>query len=227
MTAIRSPKYKEILKECNGSKTKAIVRTYWPSFVAGSIAVTGIVLAERINLKEIAAITGVCTYLGTKLKKTEEAVKKYGGEDLLQKVREEANKETVIQKVNYVCHGGPSIEETGRGDLLCLENFSGRLFRSSEVNVCDAVDEAQKLISECNDFIYNYLYELLGISWSDFGHRFGFPGDEGYADAKIFDTTYYETGKFCMGPDQYNAEPILVIDVLETPDLMFIDGGVM
>lgn len=214
-----------MLEECNGNCIKATIKTYWPSIAAAAATCGSIIFAEGVNLKEIALTSGACGFLATKLKKTEEAVENYGGEELLQKVKAEANNETAAEQITYVCHGGPSIEETGRGDLLCLENFGGRTFRSSETNVIEAVDCAQQMIGECNDFFFNYLYELLGISWSDFGRRFGFPGDEGYADAKMFDTTYYDVGEFCMGPGQYNAEPILVIDVLETPDYMYLEDG--
>lgn len=82
---------------------------------------------------------------------------------------------------------GQTIEETGKGDVLCIESFSGRIFRSSP----EAVIEAQtKLIdqlledSKLGDAVVhgaacmNDYYRYLGIEESQFGWEYGWVNDE-------------------------------------------------
>lgn len=228
LTAIRSPKYKEILKECNGSKAKAIMRIYWPSFVAGSIAVTGIVLAERINLKEIAAITGVCSYLTSQRDKIISAVKT-GDINRVNSTLEETTDPEMEKKVRYYCKAGPSVEETDRGDLLCFEGYSGRWFRSSEEAVNRAIKEMRDRFNNGEPLSYNDFYAALGIAETHFGHDWGWTDNPDYYDeAPHIEATYFDTGKYIMSPiDDFlgipvgdmvlNDEPILVIDVYTYP----------
>ena len=228
ITAHRTLKYEEILESYEGNKVKATVKTYWPSFVAGGLTCTSILLAERINLKEIAAITGVCTYLVNQREKVAAAVKS-GDIVRVKKAYEETADEKMEEKVKYYCKVGPSVEETDRGDLLCFEGYSGRWFRSSEEAVNRAIKKFKNRFENGEYLSFNDFYTELGIAQTHFGHEMGYPNNPDYYDEPPhIEATYFETGQYLMsavddffglpvGEKVYNDEPILTIDVYTYP----------
>lgn len=118
----------------------------------------------------------------------------------------------------------PSIEETGNGNLLCLDSYGGRLFRSSEKAVREAIksfeDEYAKSCCMFDEdpahmfmvtYNYNDLYSKLGIMPTDFGEQYGYTNVDGYRtddlkfNIKIMDD-YESTFLGVLN------EPILVIE---------------
>ena len=203
ITALRAPKYEQILKECEGKKMKAAMKTYWASFMFGGITIGSMVLAEKANLAEIGVLTGACGVLAAKAKGLEEAIKDRADEKILNDIKHE-------DVVKYIKLPGPSVEETGRGDVLCLEVYSGRWFRSSEESVRRACGEFKKMFDDGEYLSMNNLYLLLGIVETRFGHQFGFPNNTDYYDESLdIDIAYYEMEKW--------GEPVLVIDIQTWP----------
>lgn len=81
----------------------------------------------------------------------------------------------------------PTVEETGKGNLLCYEAYGGRLFRSDEGAVREAVekfidDYSTACLRSAEDpasvyvevFSFNDLYNLFGILPTHFGDLFGY-----------------------------------------------------
>lgn len=207
VTGMRTLKYKQILEECEENKPKAFVKTYWPSLALGAATITSIALAEKANLAEIGVLTGACGYLASKAKGLEEAVKKS-----MVTVDEEKQAEVQKEVVKYVKMPGPSVEETGRGDVLCLEDYSGRWFRSSEEAVRRAALEFKKMHDDGLYICFNDLYALLGIVETKFGYDYGFPANSDYCDEQlIIDIDYYE------GVTDRFGEPVLVLTIQSYP----------
>lgn len=205
ITAMRTLKYKEILEECDGNKPKAVAKTYWPSLISGAATIGAITLAEKANLAEIGILTGSCAFLAAKAHGLEDAIADRADEQILEDIREN-------ELVQYIKLPGPSVEETGRGDELCLEAYSGRWFRSSKEAVDRAVEEFQKMHDDGYYLSMNDLYILLGIVETRFGHDYGFPANDEYFEKHIVvDVDYYEGVKEKFG------EPVLVIDILTGP----------
>lgn len=72
----------------------------------------------------------------------------------------------------------PSVEHTGRGDLLCYDGYGGRWFRSSRQAVEEAVDHLLEQYENGEWINYNDLYMLLGMAESDFGEQNGWSPSE-------------------------------------------------
>lgn len=219
VSAIRHGAYQKRLEECGGNKTKALLTTHWPSVIAGCATVTFIVLAEKLNLKEIAVIGTLAAGLISQRDKTEEAIREICGEDVLNKIKERTNEKVVV---NYLRSAGPSVEDTGRGDLLCYEKEFGRWFRSSEAAVFGGLTKFKKDFEEYCPLSFNDLYEYQGLARSTIGERYGYPEDQSYFgdESFQFDLQYFDEGKFliCDGIEpRYNDEPVLVIDILTKP----------
>lgn len=117
-----------------------------------------------------------------------------------------------------------SVEETGKGDLLCYEAYGGRFFRSSEKAVRKAVDTFVKNYERAcrmqdedpahmyvEVFNFNDLYSLLGIVPSHFGEHWGYTNAEDYRVNLRFDITLVD--QLTESYFERIREPVLVIEL--------------
>ena len=128
LSAMRAPRYKDILEECNGSKPMAILKTHWPAIVAGTVTEVCIGAAWGLGAQAIGALTAAAGYLATNRDAIEKKIKEYTKEsddNVLREIKQEVNKEYVAKNIPTRT-SGPAVEETDRGDLLCFEGYSGR-----------------------------------------------------------------------------------------------------
>lgn len=215
----RSFKYKEILEKNDNSKAKAAVKTYWPAFVSGILTVGSIVAAEGINLKEIGILTGAVTYLVSQRDKiigaVEEVSDKLSDEDKkkLHDAIAETNDKKMEEKITYIVKAGPSVEDTGRGDLLCFEGTMGRWFRSSEESVARAIEEFRELHKQGHDVCFNTLYDLNGMETTWQGYIWCFPSFKGstFDVSDEIDIGYTIYDDFNAGGNMHFDEPVLEI----------------
>lgn len=130
----------------------------------------------------------------------------------------------------------PTVEETGKGDLLCYEAYGGRLFRCSEEAVREAVekfidDYATGCLRSAEDpahlyvevYNWNDLYYLIGILPTHFGDAQGYSTDPDHAIDGIrmriemaYPSNHYIAEKF--------GEPVLIIepeDEFSYPDFYY------
>lgn len=186
------------LEQMAGKVVKTACR--YKGTILSSIATISFILAShKLSAKEIAALTATCGYLATNRDKLETEIRKLpGGEEALKAVKAEmaakkaeeaAEKEEPKKVWRYQC-----VEDTGNGSLLCLEGWSGRLFRSS----LDAVEQAQARFNDYRDESYNIqapngdtesfpaalsmneLFDEYGMERTQLGHEFGWPADDDY-----------------------------------------------
>ena len=118
-----------------------------PVVIAGGATEACIIGAQVLSLKEIAALTGTVTYLIANRKALEEAICELpGGKEALEKAKKKVSLITAEKKIeeNEKNEHKPwkqqTIEETGNGDDLFLDEWSGRLFLSSEAAVRKGFD---------------------------------------------------------------------------------------
>lgn len=138
-------KYEEKKEE----KGKKAILYLIPGLAATAGSIVSIVVNKRITGKEIAVLTGSCAYLVHERDKFKEVMKEkligdgYTTEEA-NGVIQEATEETHRKVAAEIIHNGekfiiPTVEETGHGDLLCIDCWSGRAFRSSKEYVEDAI----------------------------------------------------------------------------------------
>ena len=230
LSAIRAPKYKEILEESKGSKPVAVAKTYWPAIASGVVTCSLIVVAEGLGLKEIAALGAMAGYATRNRAMIERKVKEVTGKDskdILKRIKSESTKETAVAE--YAKH--PSIELTGNGDLLCFEGYSGRWFRSSAEAVEAAVKRLNERFKDGEYLSLNDFYVELGITQTHFGSNRGWVPDD-HEDASnyspwVLDEIEIELvpcddlGKLPMG--QFLDEPVLLIEVWDHPIECFLE----
>lgn len=188
-----------------------LIKPLWPTILAGGGTIICMAVSERINYKQIAALTATCVYLTKNRDFLEGKLKEVVGEEKL----EEFKKEFIVKEANSVSF--PSVEKTGNGDLLCLEGYSGRWFRSSKEACLEAQKKLQDQYSETGYAGMNDYYTYLKISESQFGSDWGWStGSDLYGPEIEFDNTYIEPDEFkddWFGPEGKNIEePVFVLE---------------
>jgi len=144
---------------------KKKVLAYAPAIVSGVATSACIIGAHGVACKEIAMLTASCGYLAANRDK------------ILKNVEDKLGKEETkeLQKKSIPKYTGQTIEETGYGDDIFIDCYSGRIFRSSIEAVCEAQDQLNKRIEEGKPTDYNDYFMLLGIETTDFGDLWGWP----------------------------------------------------
>ena len=153
---------------------------YTPAILSGVATSFCILKPAYMADKEIAALAAGCAYI-TQNK----------GKMALPGTKEaEAEK----AKAEIAPWEGPSIEWTGKGTTLCFDEFSGRMFYSSEKGIDEAVDALNDRYIEGEFLTLNDFYHHLGISKTDFGESYGWPNDglgghDDFIDIRCIHTT--------------------------------------
>jgi len=229
LSAIRAPKYKDILEKSKGSKPVATVKTYWPAILSGVATTALIVTAEKLGLKEIAALSAAASFATKNRDKIEAKYKEVTGElpeETIKKIKGDSLKETAVEE--YAKH--PSIELTGNGNLLCFEGYSGRWFRSSAEAVEAAVKNLNRRFKDGEYLSLNDFYEELGITPTHFGSERGWVPEDHVDDSCCPDAIGEinielvpcdDLGQLPMG--QFLNEPVLLIEVWDYPIECFME----
>lgn len=203
VTAVMAPKARDAIKakKCTMTKTEKMVSDttveieytpadklelvktaapyYIPSLLLTVLTIGCIVINHKINSKALLGLSATTSYLVA------------NRNDLKRFIHDNPKaKKLADEAKSYFLPApkkGQTIEETGKGDVLCIEAFSGRIFRSSP----EAVIEAQSQLidqlledSEVGDAVVhgsacmNDYYRYLGIEESQFGWEYGWVNDE-------------------------------------------------
>lgn len=205
-----TPKAKELADKYKDDKVEAAKRVaplYIPTLLS-FIAAGGCIFAkDYISRKELLALTASTTATTSYLvanrdklkaalqnnKKANDLVKRFIGSD-------EFRHQT--------------IETTGKGDLLVIEGYSGRIFRSSIEAVEEAEQKLNQMYSDDKYCCMNNFYEFLGIETSQLGHQYGWVNDPEYYDAELkFDNTYIKKEELANTKSNWPNEDILCIEI--------------
>lgn len=140
-------------------KVELVWKLYIPPVVVGAGTVSAIVLANRIGTRRAAAMAAAYTISEKAYTEYREKVVEKLGEAKEQEVRDEIAQ----QRVN----ANPPNSEViivDNGDVLFLESYTGRYFKSS-------METVKKALNDTNYQMYSDMYASLG----DFQQRVGLP----------------------------------------------------
>ena len=151
---------------------------YIPTALLSILTVGTIIVNHHVNHKALLGLSATTSYLVA----NRDNLKRFIETNPKLKDEAEKYKSYFLPPKNRLC----TIEETGEGDLLCFEAYTGRIFRSSEEAVTKAED---KLIEQYLDeedggefgyANYNDFYYYLKIRENQFGHEYGWTNNEDY-----------------------------------------------
>lgn len=211
-------------------KLKAVWKAYIPAGIAAVLTVTCVISSQVISGKQLAALGGTAAFLAANRDKLEQEIDKRFGKDTLKDIKESVQKELGPNEERFPA------EETGNGDLLCFEAYSGRYFRSSKEHVQWAVKKVNEEYKNERYFCLNNLYDLLNISRTQLGHDLGWcQYAESYEDdAPIFEPIdieleYVEDGNVWFTESFFGVsssvltkkcgEPVYIINIETSPYL--------
>lgn len=140
-------------------KVELVWKLYIPPVIVGAGTVSAIVLANRIGTRRAAAMAAAYTISEKAYTEYREKVVEKLGEAKEQEVRDEIAQ----QRVN----ANPPNNEViivDNGDVLFLESYTGRYFKSS-------METVKKALNDTNYQMYSDMYASLG----DFQQRVGLP----------------------------------------------------
>lgn len=192
---------------------------YIPPVLSGAATIGCLWAAHKISAEQIAVLTVSCGYLTANRDALERQIeKRYGTKDL-QDIKEEVSAEIEHKPWGKITIP-TGVEETGKGDVLVIEGYSGRIFRSSVSAVNYGIRRFQKRFLANKGFCsLNDLYTCLGITTTHFGHQYGWPcwvGDE------LTESFWEEQGgvhiecTMIQDPDDFD-EPVYCIDIYDYP----------
>lgn len=207
-----TPKAKELADKYKDDKVEAAKRVaplYIPALLSLTAATGCIVAKDYISKKELLALTASTTAATSYLTANRDKIKKVLEEN--PKVKE--FKKALLPSKDEFKH--QTIEETGNGDLLIIEGYSGRIFRSSREAVEDAEKTVDNLFLNDKYACLNDFYKALGIELTRFGHQWGWVNEEDYYDNQPLDWENTFVPKDAPGNEW--GEDLLTIDLYTYP----------
>jgi hypothetical protein len=173
----------EVLEAQEGAKlqidltNKAKVKLVWPMYLpavgTGLITITSIVFAHRIDAKKIAALTVASGISERAFQEYKAKVVEKLGERQNQKIRDEIAQDQVTARPPR--HGEVII--AGAGEVLCLDQITGRYFYST-------VEEIKKAENKLNHDILNYdgaslaeFHDMIGLDSTSYTSMVGWNTD--------------------------------------------------
>lgn len=180
-----------------------IVKLVWTQYVpaAGCATVTilAIIFAHRISAKEAAALAAAYSISESKFTEYKEKV-----QEKLGLKKEEAVRAEVAQDQVTKTPPGSDIILTGNGDVICLDAYSGRYFRSN----CETVRRA---VNDLNADMINNMTATLSEFYQSIGlPRTGFSDDVGWTPDDLLDISVLST----LTPDN---QPAIVFEFTNHP----------
>lgn len=82
------------------------------------------------------------------------------------------------------------VEDTGRGEMIFIEDFTGRMFKSDMENVLFAIRQLQEDFSIANCATLNDFYELLGVHTTTAGDVLGWSVNQTILDPYLDEEDY-------------------------------------
>lgn len=213
-----TPKALTLLEEAKTEKGDELtpvesVKAAWKPYIPAAIAaVTGaacIIGASAVNTKRNAALATAYALSEKTLLTYRDKVVETLGEKKEKEIREKISQDEVSKK--HI--SSEQVIITSKGNTLCMDSISGRLFRSDIDQIKKIVNELNRIMRNSNYISLNDLNRELGLKNLPNGDILGWNIDDGYIDVE-FDA--------CIAD---NDEPCIVLNYSRPPkydyDMMF------
>lgn len=163
--------------------------------LAVTVGVTGasIIAADRINYRRLVAATTMYDISNEALTIYKKKMKDVVGEEKAEEVKKKVADEIVAENpVNDM-----TIIDTGKGDLIYMDVYTGRYFRSSKVAIESAVNDINYQLVGDMFVSLNEFYDRIGLPAVKLGDQFGFDVNKGMLHVEY---SYGETpdGNHCI-----------------------------
>ena len=166
-------------KEETKQLVKEVVPVVLPTVgmaVATSAAIIG---AHTVNSKRIAVLSAAYSMSESALKDYQEKMLEVLDEKKVSKIKESISQDKIDKKnIDTTNLNSQDVIITGDGDVLCMDNYSGRLFRSNAQKIGQAVNELSADLQTDMYVSLNDFYDKLGLASVPMGDDFGWNIDD-------------------------------------------------
>lgn len=168
-------------------------KEYIPAMVMGSVTVACMIGANSINLRRNAVLASLYSIADTSLKEYQSKVVEQIGAKKEEKIRENLAQEKLNK--NPMRKGDVII--TGKGDMLCYEEFSGRYFKSDIETIRRVQNDFNAKLLIDNELQLNELYFEMGLAPNKFGDSIGWKSNKHPLEF-IFSSNISNDGQPCI-----------------------------
>jgi hypothetical protein len=154
---------------------KSTWKVYAPAIGVGVITLASIITMNRVNERNAAILTAGATLATTTLKEYQRHILDEIGAEKESKIRNRMAKDTLAR--TDLPSGALDLLVMGEGEILCLDSFSGRYFKSSVENIRKIENDLNHELLQTMYMPLNTLYYALGMETIDVGEVLGFNTD--------------------------------------------------
>lgn len=169
-------------------------KCYIPALAMGGLTIACIIGANSISLRRNAALASVYSLTETALREYQDKVVETIGKNKELKIRDEI----CAEKVKENPPGGKNeVILTGKGEVLCMDGYTGSYFRSDIEKIRQAINEFNRNLMSDMFLSLNDFYDYLGIKHSKMGNDLGWDIDRGLLEVS-FSSCLTEAGEPCL-----------------------------
>lgn len=158
---------KEVIKLC--------WKVYIPTALMAGVSIACIIGSNRISLRRNAALASLYGLTETAFKEYQAKVVETIGKNKEIKVRDEIAADHV--KRNPA--GKNEIIFTGKGEVICMDELSGRYFKSDIDKINKTINEMNYRLRHENFLSVNEFYDEIGLAHTSLGNDLGWGIDKG------------------------------------------------
>jgi Family of unknown function (DUF6353) len=143
-------------------------KPYIPAALAGTATITCIIASTQIGMRRQAALVGAYALLDNAYHRYKDEVLEQIGEK-----KEQQISDGVAQKRVNELPSSNQVVFLGKGDVLCLDDLSGRYFKSDHEAIRRAINDVDAEVLQQGYSDLNKFYELVGLPVIDLGELLG------------------------------------------------------
>lgn len=190
----------KMLEDERFGRTKLVWKCYIPAGIVGASTIAACLASQHISSRRNAALLSVASLTENAFSQYKEKVVEQLGAQKEQKVRDAVAEDRVRDNPPK----NAEIIVTGQGEMLCLESFSGRYFRSTPLAIEKAAISVNQYILQNMYADQNEFNNLIGLEPTSQGYEVGWNID------KLIELQF--TSMLTQ-----DKEPVLVIGYMHLP----------
>lgn len=202
------PEDKEARRKETLTTAKELAPLIAPPIVLTTLTVASAIGGHSVSTKQIAALSAAYTFSEKKLSNLLEKTEEVLGEKKVDEVVAKVNQDTISNHPPKQ----ETVINTGKGQTLCYDDYSGRYFYSDAESIRRAVNEINRRLIDEYFISLNDFYDELGLPNIGMGQDLGFCVDD------MLNPTFSTT----LTPDD---RPCLVLNYTISPKYGYGDLG--
>lgn len=174
-------------------KVKVAWKCYIPALSAGVFGAACLIGAHSVHTKRNAAIATAYKLSETALTEYKKAVTEEIGEEKESLIRKKVRQ----KKLEETPTGPNNIIITGRGNQLCYDGVSGRVFESDLNTIEKAINKVNREMTYDMYISLSDFYDELGLDHTDISDQIGWNLEDGLLEVS-FDSMILADGRPCI-----------------------------